>query len=155
MAPQRKGTTVRELECPTCKEPMIVAEYHDVEIDTCLKCNGIWLDGGELEALVGTPVPERTEPEADLGPPEVDCPVCVDKLVKARYGHTDIVVDKCPHGDGTWLDQGELEAILVAFRGAAAAEGHDERAAGALVEFFGDEPSADTTDPPDPAGESS
>ena len=146
---------MRELECPTCREPMIVVEYRDVEIDMCLACNGIWLDGGELEALVGTPVPERAEPDAGLGTPELDCPVCVDKLVKARYGHTDIVVDKCPHGDGTWLDQGELEAILIAFRGAAAAaEDHDEQAAAALADFFGNKPSADTTDPPDSAGES-
>ena len=129
---------MRELECPACKEPMIVVEYGDVEIDTCLSCNGIWLDGGELEALVGSPVPEKPTPDADLGPPERDCPVCVDKLVKDRYAHTAVVVDKCPHGDGIWLDQGELEAILAAFRDAAPAEGHDGQAAGALTHFFGD-----------------
>jgi len=119
---------------------MIVAEHGDVEIDSCPGCGGIWLDGGELEALVGAVVPEE-KPDPALGPPELDCPVCVDKLVKARYGGTEIVVDKCPHGDGIWLDAGELEAILAAHREAAApAGGHDGRAAGALAGFFGDRP---------------
>jgi Zn-finger nucleic acid-binding protein len=117
---------------------MIVVEHRGVEIDTCAVCGAIWLDGGELEALIGTTVPEITEPDAGLGEPARDCPVCVDKLIKDRYGHTDIVVDKCPHGDGIWLDPGELEAILAAFRDQAADDGVDERAAEALTDFFGD-----------------
>jgi Zn-finger nucleic acid-binding protein len=119
---------------------MIVAEYDDVEIDTCAGCRGVWLDGGELESLVGTPPRPTPHPGNELGEPDLDCPVCVDKLVKDRYGHTDVVVDKCPHGDGIWLDQGELEAILEAFADRPAADGHDERAAGALRDFFGGRP---------------
>ncbi|MFW6161515.1 MAG: zf-TFIIB domain-containing protein [Planctomycetota bacterium] len=141
---------MRELECPTCKEPLIVAEHGGVEIDTCAVCGGVWLDGGELEALIGATVPELIEPDAGLGEPTRDCPVCVDKLVKDRYGHTDIVVDKCPHGDGIWLDPGELEAILAAFRDQPPAGGVDERAAGALTDFFGDRRPRET----EPEGES-
>ena len=145
---------MRELECPACKEPMIVAEFDDVEIDTCMVCGGMWLDGGELEALLGTPVPEIVEPDAGLGEPVRDCPVCVDKLVKDRYGHTDVVVDKCPHGDGIWLDRGELEAILAAFRNRpTAADGLDEQAAGRLRDFFGDKPVAAAPDAQDSTGD--
>ena len=126
---------------------MIVAEHGDVEIDSCPACGGIWLDGGELEALVGTPAPEKAEPDADLGPAELDCPVCVDKLIKDRYGHTAVVVDKCPHGDGIWLDQGELAQVLAAYQDAAAApDGHDDHAAGALGPFFGGQPPRRTDD---------
>jgi len=132
---------VRTLECPKCKEPMIVAEHDDVEIDCCPACGGVWLDGGELEALVGTPTPEKDSPDSDLGPPTLDCPICVDKLVKDRYGHTDVVVDKCPHGDGIWLDAGELQQILAAYKNThAAPDGHDDQAAGALDTFFGGQP---------------
>ena len=56
-------------------------------------------------------------------------------IERLRKGGTDVVVDKCPHGDGIWLDEGELEAILAA---SAAGESHDARAAGALNEFFAD-----------------
>jgi len=120
---------------------MIVAEYGGIEIDSCPACGGIWLDAGELEALVGSPPPRKEKPDPDLGPPELGCPICVDKLVKDRYGSTQVVVDKCPHGDGIWLDQGELEQILDAYRGATAAvQSHDEHAAGALGDFFSHRP---------------
>ena len=128
---------MRVLKCPVCEEPMIVAEYEHVEIDTCVGCGGVWLDGGELEALVGSAVPPKATPDPDLGPPDRDCPICVDKLIKDRYGRTQVVVDKCPHGDGIWLDAGELEQILAAHPQAPAEPGHhDAHATGALRGFF-------------------
>ena len=132
---------MRTIECPECREPMIVAEYGSVEIDSCPVCGGIWLDGGELESLVGSAPPPKETADADLGPPDRDCPICVDKLVKDRYGATGVVVDRCPNGDGVWLDQGELEQILAATRDAAApGQGHDEQGAGALAGFFDGQP---------------
>jgi len=128
---------VRVLRCPACREPMIVAEHRDVEIDTCVGCGGVWLDGGELEALVGVAVPSKPTPDPGFGPPDRDCPVCVHKLIKDRYGRTQVVVDKCPHGDGIWLDAGELEEVLVAYPQAPAEAGHhDDHATGALRGFF-------------------
>jgi hypothetical protein len=132
-------------KCPSCREPLIVAEYRGIEIDVCPSCGGIWLDRGELEALAGTAVPAQGPPDRGLGPPERDCPVCVAKLVKDRYGRTNVVVDKCPHGDGVWLDQGELERILAVYRAAPVAkESHDEHAAGALADFFAGQPKSNT-----------
>ena len=141
---------MRILDCPVCRQPMIAVEYGGVEIDWCGACEGIWLDGGELEALLGTPNPPPDRPDASLGPPDRDCPICVDKLVKMHYGTTDVVVDKCPHGDGIWLDKGELQAILAAYRQPdRPAAGHDDRAATALTDFFQDPP-AGPTGPPEP-----
>ena len=138
---------MRVLECPKCREPLVVVEYGGVEIDWCLSCRGIWLDGGELEALVGEPVPPKDEPETGLGEAERDCPICVDKLVKEYYGHTKVLIDRCPHGDGIWLDEGELEAIRAAYgKGQPPDEGHYGQAAGALSHFFQASPAA-------PAGE--
>ena len=132
---------MRTLDCPKCREAMIVAEYGSVEIDSCPVCGGVWLDGGELEALVGSALPPKEKPDPDLGPPELDCPICVDKLVRDRYGATEVVVDRCPHGDGIWLDEGELEQILAACRvSSVGAEGHDGRGAEALADFFGGQP---------------
>jgi len=128
---------MRTIKCPVCAEAMIVAEYGGVEIDSCASCGGIWLDRGELEALVGRAVPPHAKPDASLGPPDRDCPICVDKLAKDRYGRTAVVVDRCPHGDGIWLDAGELQQILAAY-GQAPAEraSHDDHAHGALAQFF-------------------
>lgn len=40
--------------CPVCKEPMVVLELDQVEIDHCINCGGIWFDAGELELLLET-----------------------------------------------------------------------------------------------------
>lgn len=40
------------MDCPVCKEPMIVLELNEVEIDYCSSCRGIWLDAGELALLL-------------------------------------------------------------------------------------------------------
>ena len=40
------------MDCPVCKDAMIVMELNEVEIDHCLSCSGIWLDAGELELLL-------------------------------------------------------------------------------------------------------
>jgi len=129
---------VRILKCPVCQEAMIVAAHGSVEIDSCAVCGGIWLDRGELEALVGRPVASHDKPDPSLGPPDRDCPICVAKLVKDRYERTQVVIDRCPHGDGIWLDAGELEQILEAYGKSPAEPGHhhDEHAGGALTQFF-------------------
>ncbi len=41
------------MDCPVCKNAMIVLELGEVEIDYCPGCDGIWLDAGELEMLLG------------------------------------------------------------------------------------------------------
>ena len=44
------------MDCPVCKESaMVTLELNDVEIDYCMQCEGIWLDAGELEILLGEP----------------------------------------------------------------------------------------------------
>ena len=39
------------MNCPACKEALIVLELDEVEIDHCLSCQGIWLDAGELQVV--------------------------------------------------------------------------------------------------------
>ncbi len=45
---------LRGIKCPRCSLPLEAVEYaycSRVLIDRCVKCEGIWLDAGELEAL--------------------------------------------------------------------------------------------------------
>jgi len=37
--------------CPRCNIKMEKLKKNDVVIDVCKKCNGMWLDSGELEKL--------------------------------------------------------------------------------------------------------
>jgi len=42
-------------DCPQCNSQMVELEYNNtgILIDSCQKCEGIWLDGGEFEKIVG------------------------------------------------------------------------------------------------------
>ncbi|MFH1768472.1 MAG: zf-TFIIB domain-containing protein, partial [Candidatus Omnitrophota bacterium] len=109
---------VRIMDCPVCREPMIVLELDEVEIDHCLGCQGIWLDGGELEILLGDSK-EKEEIlnsfKADLKSPEkkINCPICKKKMQKISCGREDLlIIDKCSNNHGIWFDRGELYQII-------------------------------------------
>ncbi|OAJ33032.1 zf-TFIIB domain-containing protein [Piscirickettsia salmonis] len=39
--------------CPLCKTtPLQLSERHQVEIDYCPTCRGVWLDRGELDKII-------------------------------------------------------------------------------------------------------
>ncbi|MBD1434968.1 zf-TFIIB domain-containing protein [Sphingobacterium sp. DN00404] len=40
------------MTCPNCNETLLMTERHNVEIDYCPKCRGVWLDRGELDKLL-------------------------------------------------------------------------------------------------------
>jgi Zn-finger nucleic acid-binding protein len=48
----------RVLSCPVCGKAMELEEHHDVHLDWCRE-HGVWLDNGELEAIVNN---LRTDP---------------------------------------------------------------------------------------------
>jgi Zn-finger nucleic acid-binding protein len=108
------------MDCPVCQESaMITLELDEVEIDYCTKCEGIWLDAGELELLLG----EQEKAKALLDSFKIDlestekirkCPICDKKMLKVIVGSSKpvLLIDKCRRGDGLWFDRGELENIF-------------------------------------------
>ncbi|MBF0436322.1 MAG: zf-TFIIB domain-containing protein [Magnetococcales bacterium] len=48
------------MTCPICSVGMLQVQRSGIEIDTCPKCRGIWLDRGELETLL-QPVREELQ----------------------------------------------------------------------------------------------
>jgi hypothetical protein len=38
-------------KCPKCGGDLVEREHHNVKIDECSDCGGIWLDKGELEMI--------------------------------------------------------------------------------------------------------
>lgn len=107
------------MDCPACKEPMVVLELNQVEIDHCISCRGVWLDRGELELLL-----ESSEERDSLlssfavgrrGSREKDrrCPICLKRMEKVFCGtEKKVLIDKCRKNDGIWFDAGELEEII-------------------------------------------
>lgn len=106
------------MKCPVCKEPMIVLELNEVEIDHCTSCDGIWLDAGELELLIE----DEQEREQLLSSFKKDsenrekpykCPICNKRMDKVYVGeNNDVLIDKCTDNDGLWFDKGELKQVI-------------------------------------------
>jgi len=104
--------------CPVCKEPMVVLELDQVEIDYCANCCGIWLDSGELELLLES----KTEREKLMASFKEDtaskeksysCPICGKRMSKILVGDNEqVLVDKCRNDHGIWFDKGELNSVI-------------------------------------------
>ena len=98
---------------------MIVLELHDVEIDYCSQCSGIWLDSGELEQLIGTADKATVLLQSfgvvnPMNETKRACPICDRPMAKIQVGAEDqsVVIDRCQRGHGLWFDQGELDDVL-------------------------------------------
>ena len=107
------------MDCPACKKAMITLELAEVEIDHCNTCNGIWLDAGEMELLLGSS--EKSKKLLDSfkiashsAEKARKCPICLKKMQKIIVGQAaaPLLIDRCGKGDGLWFDKGELQNIL-------------------------------------------
>jgi len=108
--------------CPACKYDMIVVEYHNIELDYCNSCKGVWFDYGELELLLESHSLE--EPKAffdgilnsqETVSPEKkrNCPLCGHKMKKTTIGgQPEILIDICRDEHGLWFDGGEVTQLI-------------------------------------------
>lgn len=99
------------VNCPVCREEMIILEFEDVELDYCVVCHGTWLDQGELEAIIDA---EHIIDLSDLSTGRRSkrrCPRCNKKMTSSNFPDTETEVDICPRDGGIWLDRGEVMAI--------------------------------------------
>lgn len=51
VAAEAKAAGTSSMNCPRCDGKLATSKFEGVEIDTCDKCGGVWLDSGELEQL--------------------------------------------------------------------------------------------------------
>ena len=106
------------MDCPVCKDAMIVLEHDQVEIDHCVSCKGTWLDSGELELLLGhsqrkDQLLSSFEIEKNSKEKARTCPICLKKMEKVLWGAAkEVRIDRCRGGDGLWFDLGELDRII-------------------------------------------
>ena len=112
------------MKCPRDGTLLARLDVDDVAIDKCHKCDGIWLDYGELKQLRSTGKQEVEEDlEQTYGDPETEqeelegfmrCPCCEKTGLVGRQisYYLPVKVDVCPSCHGIWLDDGELDALL-------------------------------------------
>jgi uncharacterized protein len=51
VAEAAKAAGTSSMRCPRCDGSLKESKFEGVQIDTCEKCGGVWLDSGELEQL--------------------------------------------------------------------------------------------------------
>ena len=110
--------------CPRCHTDLIVVEYHDIELDYCPACEGLWFDHGEMELVaseMGSPIDGALHRRpADTNEEKLKCPECQKTMDKRLLGTSDpVVTDVCRLCGGLWLDHGELEQVVRQYRDTA------------------------------------
>jgi Zn-finger nucleic acid-binding protein len=106
--------------CPRCSESLLVGSFHEVEIEKCPACQGIFVRQNKmiplLEAmtsdLIGTIDPDHdVQPLPDKGS-GVPCPCCGELMNHHGYMETNLVlIDSCSNCSGVWLDPDELAVM--------------------------------------------
>jgi len=124
---------------------MIVVEYHNIELDYCNSCKGVWFDSGELELLLksyGLEEPKAffdgifNSQEAASPEKKRNCPICGHKLKKTAIGgQPEILIDVCRDKHGLWFDGGEVAQLIRHLAGEHPPE-HDSK--GQVISFLGE-----------------
>lgn len=121
--------------CPKCDVALILLEFSGVEVDYCPRCEGIWLDSGELELLLertggstADPLQDFMEDESrsETGRPAYLCPRCdrpLREVVRRASDGAELRLDRCPALDGIWFDKQELLQLLCCLPASMGAEG--------------------------------
>jgi len=112
--------------CPKCDLPLFILHFRDLEVDFCHRCRGVWLEAGELKAIMKRAGAQTTGPLLKfLDEPGVEpkdhphlCPRCDAPLREIQFEHAGsppLTLDKCPRGHGLWFDDQELQQLLSMF----------------------------------------
>jgi hypothetical protein len=119
------------IACVKCSTELEKSLVHDVEVDVCPQCGGIWLDRGEIAALSAFRDSELDELRAMHGTlsasrpakgKPLKCPACPGILEERDIGV--VRVDFCPRCQGFHLDRGELDHAVGAARSRGASARH-------------------------------
>lgn len=102
-------------ECPKDWSPLSKERrqsfLRDVEVDVCPKCQGLFLDKNEVQALTGSHalhelLTKYTGLNSDV---QILCPNCGGLMESMDAGN--VRVDVCLDCFGAWMDAGELERL--------------------------------------------
>jgi len=52
-AEKERQQQLHYMRCPKCGMELIEINYKNIKVDKCSACQGIWLDQGELEQVMG------------------------------------------------------------------------------------------------------
>jgi uncharacterized protein len=109
------------MNCPNDNEKLEKVLFHDVEVDYCPKCLGIWFDKDELRMAKDNKDEQLNWVDVDLWRDKAkfqisqvnkQCPIDRTGLREVRYDDSKTKVDFCKMCGGVWLDRGEFKQII-------------------------------------------
>lgn len=128
-----RGSGAHALSCPLDGSALVQGEHPSgEELHRCGACHGTWLPEDALRKILRwaerTPPDVRQQPEPravlayEMGRQKhrdpVHCPRCGEETIAEERGmHSYVLVDICPSGCGTWLDDEELRRLVAHVRG--------------------------------------
>ncbi len=111
------------MQCPSNhNSPMQKALFHNVEVDYCTECLGIFFDKDELPYAKDDKDSQlnwldfdiwRDKGRFKISASNRRCPVCRIPFVLVNYDDSSVKIDFCKHCQGIWLDRGEFKQIMV------------------------------------------
>lgn len=104
------------MKCPNDQTDLVQAKRDGIEVETCLKCDGMWLSGQELNQLEDEAFHLGDDEKGTLvASPRATtrtCPQCGKPMKAFDYRFYDLELDFCEDGHGYWLDAGEDKRVL-------------------------------------------
>jgi len=109
------------MNCPICKKPLLSAVFHNVEVNYCPICLGLWFEEEELRWAKDEKDKNLNWLDIDLWKDESKfkisagirlCPFCRVPLYEVYYGDSGIIIDVCNLCHGIWLDRAEFKKII-------------------------------------------
>jgi len=129
--------------CPTHHQELSINTVDNIQVNECKSCKGIWFGKGELEKALDTVNINNKDKYQILSNKEINnkkneqfsrgmiyCPSCQIGMFKKTYRlNSDVIVDRCNTCQGCWLDEGELQQLIMEFKGATVLEFKDAKKA--------------------------
>ena len=103
------------MNCPIDQSELQSEKFHNIDIDRCPQCHGMWLDYAELDALedqVMTDDHAKGTLIFSTAPSNLACPKCGELLKSFDYRLYNLQLEVCPQLHGFWLDRGEEDRVL-------------------------------------------
>ncbi len=109
------------MECPKDNQTLETILFHDVEVDYCPDCLGVWFDQDELGWAKNSKDEQlnwvdfdiwRDKEKFKMSHVDRHCPSCRAGLVEVSYDKSNVTIDFCKHCQGVWLDRGEFKKIM-------------------------------------------
>lgn len=107
--------------CPNKHRELEKILFHNVEVDYCPACLGIFFDKEELNYAVDDKDKQlnwldidlwRDKEKFQIFPVGRTCPICKITLAQVSYDNSSVKIDLCKMCGGIWLDRGEFKQLI-------------------------------------------